>query len=101
LWQGDPLSPLLFGISINPLQCIIQVSLDQSLLQRLPVKRALFRIPLYANDAAIFMDPLSENISTLAQILTNFGNATGLVTQKFLCILHVPLCINITSKMTK
>jgi hypothetical protein len=70
---------MLFDIAINPLQCILQVGTDLGLIHRLPWKCVLFQISLYADDAAIFMDLLCEYISTLAQILNNFGNMTILI----------------------
>jgi hypothetical protein len=45
-----------------------------------PCKGARFRTSLYADDVAIVMAPFKEDISMLAQILSNFGNATGLMT---------------------
>ncbi|KAK1698221.1 hypothetical protein QYE76_014918 [Lolium multiflorum] len=44
LWQGDPLSPLLFIIAINPLQKLFQFATDLGLLSPLPVREAKFRI---------------------------------------------------------
>jgi mannosylglycoprotein endo-beta-mannosidase len=74
LRQGDPLSPLLFDIAIDPLQRILHVATDLGLLTRLPGRGARFRTSLYADDAAIFMAPVRSEISSLAQILSDFGN---------------------------
>jgi hypothetical protein len=80
LRQGDPLSPLLFNIAIDPLQRILQVATEQGLLSRFPRKGARFRTSLYADDAAIFVAPTYDDVSNLARILCNFGSITGLVT---------------------
>ncbi|KAK1680973.1 hypothetical protein QYE76_041821 [Lolium multiflorum] len=80
LRQGDPLSPLLFDIAVDPLQRILQVATDIGLLSRLLGRGARFRTSLYADDAAIFMAPIQQEISSLAQILRNFGMVTGLLT---------------------
>jgi hypothetical protein len=71
---------LLFDIAIDPLQRILQVATDNGLLIRLPMKGARFHTSLYADDAAIFLAPIQDEVSTLARILTNFGKVTGLVT---------------------
>ena len=62
LRQGDPLSPLLFDIAIDPLQRIIQVASDLGLFHQLPGKGAHFRTSLYADDAAVFMAPYQQDI---------------------------------------
>jgi hypothetical protein len=39
---------------------------------------AWLRLSLYADDAAIFINPVKENMDIVMQIMHNFGEATGL-----------------------
>jgi hypothetical protein len=80
LRQGDPLSPLLFVLAFDPLQHIIAKATDLNLLSKLGSKAARFRASLYVDDAAVFIKPTLKDISSMAQILCNFGEATGLRT---------------------
>ncbi|KAK1645141.1 hypothetical protein QYE76_062946 [Lolium multiflorum] len=79
--------------TVDPLQRILQVATDIGLLSRLPRRGARFRTSLYADDDSIFMAPIQEEISSLAQILGNFGMVTGLLT-KFEKSLVVPIRCN-------
>jgi hypothetical protein len=54
---GDPLSPLLFIIAINPLQKLFQFATDLGLLSPLPVHEAKFRLNLSADDAVFSLTP--------------------------------------------
>jgi mannosylglycoprotein endo-beta-mannosidase len=80
LRQGDPLSPLLFVLAIDPLQQLIDQATHRKLLSKLGAKAARFRASLYADDAAIFIKPTRKDITNLACILQSFGEATGLRT---------------------
>lgn len=55
LRQGDPLSPLLFILAINPLQRLLEEATDQGLLSKVRGRRTRFRISIHADDAAIFI----------------------------------------------
>jgi hypothetical protein len=80
LRQGDPLSPLLFDIAIDPLQKILEVATNSGLLHAMPGGLEGPRVSLYADDAAIFLTPTIHDLSGLANILQQFGEVTGLVT---------------------
>ena len=77
LQQADPLSPLL---AIDPLPRLLSIAKDMGLLRRLHGRAARFRASLYADDAAIFIKPDNINITNLARLLHNFGEASGLIT---------------------
>ncbi|MFS9531476.1 reverse transcriptase domain-containing protein [Klebsiella pneumoniae] len=62
LRQGDPLSPLLFVIAIDPLQRILQLATDINILTRLRGRAPSCRILMYADDAALFIAPRKEEI---------------------------------------
>ena len=49
-------------------------------LTKLRGKSPHLRISMYADDAALFVAPLQEDIRTLANILNSFGEVTGLKT---------------------
>jgi mannosylglycoprotein endo-beta-mannosidase len=80
LRQGDPLSPLLFILAIDPLHRILQVATEKGLLSELYGRAARFRVSMYADDAILFIKPTSQDADNLKRILTHFGEATGLQT---------------------
>jgi hypothetical protein len=80
LRQGDPLSPLLFVLAIDPLSQILDIATDHGLLHKLRGRGARVRTSLYADDAAVFVAPIKEDIQNLASILQRFGEVTGLCT---------------------
>jgi mannosylglycoprotein endo-beta-mannosidase len=80
LRQGDPLSPLLFVIAIDPLSQILDNATRLGLLHNLRGRGTIIRTSLYADDAAIFVAPIKHDIQNLALILESFGVVTGLCT---------------------
>jgi hypothetical protein len=78
LRQGDPLSPLLFILAIDPLQHIIEMAAQKGVLKPVLAKSAQLRCSLYADDAAIFADPSSAELQRLYRILDFFGECSGL-----------------------
>jgi hypothetical protein len=70
----------LFVLAIDPLQQLIDQSTNKKLLSKLGTKAARFRASLYTEDAAIFIKPTHKDITNLASILQNFGEATSLST---------------------
>jgi hypothetical protein len=80
LRQGDPLSPLLFVIAIDPLAHILEKATSVGLLHKIRGRHAKIRTSLYADDAAVFLAPIKEDIQNLASILLDFGEVTGLCT---------------------
>jgi hypothetical protein len=54
LRQGDPLSPMLFILAIDPLHRLLQNATERGLLTKLNSRAARFRASLYADDAVIF-----------------------------------------------
>jgi hypothetical protein len=80
LRQGDPLSPLLFVLAIDPLHHILGKATEQGCLHRLRERSSTIRTSLYADDAAIFVAPIKEDITFLVTTLERFDSVTGLVT---------------------
>ena len=80
LRQGDPLSPLLFVIAIDPLQKLLNLATERGIFSKVRGSAPGIRVSLYADDAALFLAPAKKEVSSLAALLTLFGEATGLKT---------------------
>ena len=76
--QGDPLSPMLFILAMDPLQRILEFATQMGALSPVPSSTARWRTSLYADDAAIFINPRKEDIDAIKVILQAFGNISGL-----------------------
>ena len=80
LRQGDPLSPLLFVLAIDPLHHLLNKATAQGHLQPICGSAPTIRTSLYADDAAIFVKPTRGDVQFLASSLAAFGEVTGLHT---------------------
>jgi hypothetical protein len=78
LRQGDPLSPLLFILAMEPLQTILALATERGLLSPLKGRVARLRSLLYADDAMIFLNPLAADVWLVKAILERFGLASDL-----------------------
>ena len=76
--QGDPLSPLLFILAIDPLQKIIELVAQRNLIHQVLPKAAKLRCSLYADDAALFANPDPKELSHIGQLLQVFARCSGL-----------------------
>jgi hypothetical protein len=76
--QGDPLSPMLFILAMDPLQRLLDLVTAQGTLSPLPPYAAKWRISMYADDAAIFTNPTKDDLDAIKMVLQIFGNASGL-----------------------
>ena len=90
--QGDPLSPMLFILAIDPLQRILDLATRHGILSPLPLTTAKLRTSLYADDAAIFINPSREELMAIKDILQAFGRASGLVTNLEKSSIHPIRC---------
>jgi hypothetical protein len=69
LRQGDPLLPLLFVLAIDPLQRLFERATRIGLLHPVQHRSVKLRVSLYADDAAIFLNPSPQEFTTALQIL--------------------------------
>ena len=63
---------------MDPLQPLLDLATEHSVLTQLPLAAAKWRTSLYADDAAIFVAPRKEDIEAVQTILEAFGKASGL-----------------------
>ena len=80
LRQGDPLSPMLFILAMEPLQLMLNKAIEQGLLTPINSRKATLRTSLFADDAAILLNPVRQEVTIVKQILNSFGAASGLIT---------------------
>lgn len=80
LRQGDPLSPMLFIITMDVLNSVFVKAGKEGLLQPLSNRVSDQRLSIYADDVALFIKPVEEELLLTKEILDIFGKASGLVT---------------------
>jgi hypothetical protein len=80
LRQGDPLSPLLFMLTVEALNTLFHLAEEHGLFRSLrvaPIQHILF---LYVDDLVIFITPDELNLATVKAVLEVFAGASGLRT---------------------
>ena len=85
LRQGDPLSPFLFDLAIDPLHRLLERATNLGILLPLPAREATIRVSLYADDAIIFVNPDRPELLRMLDVLNLFGQASGLVINPHKC----------------
>lgn len=78
LRQGDPLSPMLFILAMEPLQRLLEMATQREILTPPTTKVARIRVSFYADDAAVFVNPIREEVKAIRDILQCFGEVSGL-----------------------
>jgi hypothetical protein len=78
LHQGDPLSPLLFVISMEATTLMFSRASEYGLLSPIGNCSALQRISIYADDVVLFIKPTVQDMVTVREILAAIGGASGL-----------------------
>ena len=78
LRQGDPVSSMLFILTMEPLQRMFGVALERGLLSPLASRCLTERVSMFADDVMIFLKPEVEDLTTCATLLRLFGEASGL-----------------------
>jgi len=93
--QGDPLSPMLFILAMDPLQRLLDLATQQGILSPLPHAAAKWRTSMYADDVAIFINPIKEDVVAVKTILEAFGTFSGLHINLQKSSLHPIRCENV------
>jgi hypothetical protein len=85
--QGDPLSPMLFLLTTEPLHMLFQKAQEVGLLSMLSKECDRFRVSLYAHDVALFIKFIERDLKVTIEIMSIFAAASGLFTNmaKFEC----------------
>lgn len=78
LRQGDPLSPLLFILAMEPLPRLFELATDAGALSPITDARATLRVSLFPDDAMLFLSLASDQLATVKEILEGFSSVTGL-----------------------
>ena len=77
--QGDPLSPLLFVLAADLLQCIVNKAFSLGLLKSpLPIPDMDFTIVQYADDTLLLVHADAMQLVCLKSLLNTFADSTGL-----------------------
>ena len=71
---------MLFILAMEPLQCLLELTTLEGALTPFNLRSARLRLSLFADDAAIFLKPVREDVQEIMQILMSFGTASGLLT---------------------
>jgi hypothetical protein len=80
LRQSDPISPMLFILTMNPFQRILYKVTEKGILQPIDPRGRGIKISLYADPTAIFVKPSHSDIVALQSLLDVFGQSLGLRT---------------------
>jgi hypothetical protein len=62
LWQGDPLSSMLFILAMDALGFVFAKAENDDLLQPLSIRMLHHRVSLYADDVVLFLSPVEGDI---------------------------------------
>jgi retron-type reverse transcriptase len=72
LRQGDPISPMLFILAMDPLQRILHLATEGGVLHPNSLRSRGIKASLYADDTVIFVSPRKQDIAALKEILDFF-----------------------------
>jgi hypothetical protein len=77
------------------LQRILNIATEDGILSPLRGRYAKLRLSLYADDAVIFLNPVQGEVTTLFNILEQFGNASGLKLNVAKCLVAPIRCLGL------
>ena len=78
LRQGDPVSPMLFTLTMEPLQRLFDWAVDRGLLHPQATNGMRKRISIFADDVVLFVKPEPMDLVVCKCIFDLFGEASGL-----------------------
>lgn len=94
LKAGGSSFSMMFILAMEPLHRLLELAHLVGLLSPINKTMAQFRISMYADDAAVFVNPAKEEVQTIAEILEIFGKVSGLVTNRGKCAVFPIRCEN-------
>jgi mannosylglycoprotein endo-beta-mannosidase len=83
---------MLFILAMEPLQKLLEIATREGALMPINSRFARLRTSLYADDAAVFVNPTKEELLTVADILQLFGHVSGLITNRNKCVVYPIRC---------
>jgi hypothetical protein len=69
LRQGDPISPMVFILTMDPPQRILELATDQGIMNPISTRARRIKVSLYVDDSTIFVVPSRSDIKALIGIL--------------------------------
>jgi len=99
LRQGDPLSPLLFVLVMEPLNALFRLAVNKQVLGPLGNSNIPERIFLYADDVILFSSIAEQDLVAVGTILSMFAAASGLHTNPDKCAI-TPIRCNLNETTT-
>jgi hypothetical protein len=69
---------MLFILAMDPLQRLLDLATQQGILTPLPLIAAKWRTSMYADDAAIFINPIKEDVEAVKTIIEAFDTFSEL-----------------------
>jgi hypothetical protein len=82
LRQGDPLSPMLFVLTMEVLNALILKADQELLFSPLGCASITYKASFYADDMVIFIKPMHQDLQLFLAIMTTFEQISGLKTNK-------------------
>lgn len=92
LRQGNPLSPMLFILAMEPLQRMFAKATEEGILSQIKRKAVGIRTSMYADDAALFLNPRRHEVAATQRILRRFGDISGLMVNLEKCVAYKIKC---------
>jgi hypothetical protein len=78
--QGGPLSHMMYLLAMEPLHMLFRKAQEAKLINKLSPNCDSFKVSLYTDDAALFLNPAEQELVVLNHIIKLFADASGLQT---------------------